>query len=696
MFAFHFSFSQNPLVTQWDYRYGGTEHDFLSGILQTSDGGLMLGGYSLSPVSGDKTQPLWGPYQLDYWIVKLDSFGIKQWDRDFQASNDDYLTAMQQTKDGGYIVGGYSLSGYSFGDKTQNSFGYNDYWIVKIDALGNKQWDKAFGGTLGDYLTSIDQTSDGGYILGGYSWSDSSGNKSQAHWGEYDYWIVKTDSLGNKQWDKDFGGTKSDWLYSVKQTKDGGYILGGHSNSQANGNKTHHLKGSEDYWIVKTDANGVKQWDKDYGGNAGNYLNSLQETTDGGFILGGSSSSGISGDKTQASKGGGDYWIVKTDSAGNILWDKDFGGTGGDGPIGSICQTSDKGYLIAGLSGSPISGDKTEDNLSPGQTWVVKTDSLGNKQWDKTLRTNYIPYYGLDEQTGFAIQTKDGCYAMANCTTAGIGGDKTQPSWENYDHGTYDYWIIKFCDTTFSCPLPTASIAADGPTTICKPDSVLLTLTSSYSTNFQWKKGGNEIAGATNATYSATKTGTYKCLVTNGCGSKTSNKISVTANPQPAATITAPNGLDLCPTGSVLLQANSGAGYSYQWKKGANNISGATNQSYTATTKGTYKVVVTNTFNCSKTSSGAKVIKTCREEQLLADNIELSVYPNPASDRIQVESNFLMQKIELHDLAGRLLFSNENVNSNSASLNLEKLPKAMYVITCFTTSGAVRKSFVKD
>jgi hypothetical protein len=437
-----FCSAQNPLVKQWDKRFGGTDVDYLYSFQQTKDGGYILGGSSQSGITGDKTQAKWG-YQ-DYWVVKIDSLGNKQWDKDFGGTEADYLISLQQTRDGGYILGGYSFSDSS-GDKTQDGWGLHDFWIVKIDSLGSKLWDKDFGGTDYDFLYSIQQTTDGGYVLGGFSASGISGNKTQDTWGNYDYWIVKIDSLGNKQWDKDFGGTSIDFLYSLKQTIDNGYILGGYSYSGISGDKTQDTIGSWDYWIVKTDSLGNKQWDKDFGGTEEDRLFSLQQTVDGGYILGGFSASGISGDKTQpiwdtctSCFYKFDYWIIKTDSVGNKQWDKDFGGTLIE-ELFNIFISDDGGYLFSGDSYSPLSGDKTENNLGTEQTWVLKTDSLGNKQWDKTLRTNTL----IDDENGLVIQTEDGCFAMANTTGGGIAGDKTQPSW-----GGWDYWIIKFCDTT--------------------------------------------------------------------------------------------------------------------------------------------------------------------------------------------------------------------------------------------------------
>ncbi|MEP7171754.1 MAG: T9SS C-terminal target domain-containing protein, partial [Bacteroidota bacterium] len=342
----HFTFSQNPLVKQWDYRFGGTDNDFLTWFEQTKDGGYILGGYSYSDSSGDKTQDNWdticnGFCTPDYWIIKIDSIGNKQWEKNFGGTSDDLPYSLQQTADGGYILGGVSHSGIS-GDKTDSlrgGMGDYDFWIVKTDSLGNKQWDKDFGGFNYDQLTSMLQTVDGGYILGGFSNSDSSGDKTQNSHGSEDYWIVKIDSLGNKQWDKDFGGADDDRFHFIQQTADKGYILGGNSNSGISGDKTQTVWGLYDYWILKTDSLGNKLWDKDFGGTYNDILFSLKQTADGGYILGGISQSGIGGDKSQPTWGAYDYWIVKTDSLGNKQWDKDFGGTGNEDNVGNISQT---------------------------------------------------------------------------------------------------------------------------------------------------------------------------------------------------------------------------------------------------------------------------------------------------------------------------------------------------------------------
>ena len=435
-------FAQNNLIKQWDRRFGGSNVEKLFSFQPTADGGYLLAGWTVSPISGDKTQNTQG--FEDYWIVKIDSSGIKQWDRDFGGSGSDLLQAAQQTNDGGYILGGTSFSDIS-GDKSQNTWGSSgasDFWIIKTDSLGNKQWDKDFGGTSNDCLTCLTQTSDGGFMLGGFSASGINGDKTEASWGSFDYWVIKIDSTGNKQWDKVFGGTNQEQLNCIEQTKDGGYVLTGYSLSNISGNKTQNSWGQADYWIVKIDSLGNKLWDKDFGGTGYDNARFCKQTVDDGYIIGGYSYSGISGDKTQNTWGSSDYWIIKIDSLGNKQWDKDFGGNHEEEDFGNITLTADGGYLIAGTSYSPISGNKSEDNLGEEQIWVVKTDAIGNLMWDKTIFTP-----GHDE-LGLAIQLNDECFVLATYTAGGVGGYKTQPAW-----GFTDYWMVKFCDTVLTSDL---------------------------------------------------------------------------------------------------------------------------------------------------------------------------------------------------------------------------------------------------
>ncbi len=422
--------AQTPPVLQWDKTIGGNDDDNIRFLQQTSDGGYILGGFSYSNTSGDKTDDSKG--SADYWVVKLDASGNKEWDKTIGGSSDDFLRSLQQTSDGGYILGGYSTSNTS-GDKTEDSKGDQDYWVVKLDAGGNKVWDKTIGGNDYDALFSLQQTADGGYILGGYSLSNISDDKTEDSKGYYDYWVVKLDAGGNKMWDKTIGGSDLDALLSLQQTTDGGYILGGYSNSPGSGDKTEDSKGDQDYWVVKLDAGGSKVWDRTIGGSDFDGLFSLQQTADGGYILGGYSQSNISGDKTEDNKGNGDYWVVKLYDSGTKMWDKTIGGSNTD-VLNSLQHTTDGGYILGGYSYSGISGDKTEDSKGAQDYWVVKLDAGGSKEWDKTMGGSSADVLYSLQQTG------DGGYILGGYSYSGISGDKTEAN-----KGGMDYWVIKLC-----------------------------------------------------------------------------------------------------------------------------------------------------------------------------------------------------------------------------------------------------------
>jgi hypothetical protein len=438
IFRFIHSFSQAP-VKQWDADFGGNQNEQFSSLQPTKDGGYIFGGYSESGISGDKTQTSRG--SSDYWIVKTNENGIKQWDARFGGASVDQLTCLQQTSDGGYILGGISFSSAS-GDKSEASRGKSDYWIVKINTNGIKQWDATFGGTEEDELHSIQETSDGGYILGGSSISNISGDKSQNSKGGKDFWIVKTDANGTKQWDATLGANLFEELFSIVQTSDGGYISGGYSLSDINGDKTQHNRGRYDFWIVKMNAGGVKQWDKTFGGTDDDWLAQLQQTTDGGYILGGWSWSGIGGDKSQPTKGVNDYWLIKINTHGAKQWDADFGGNSND-YLTATQQTTDGGYILGGYSSSSVSGDKTQNTQGGTDYWAVRVDSKGMKKWDTDFGGSDFDFcYGTQ-------QTTNGGFIIGGYSSSGISGDKTQAT-----KGLNDYWIVKTTAETVQCNTP--------------------------------------------------------------------------------------------------------------------------------------------------------------------------------------------------------------------------------------------------
>jgi len=441
-------YSLNIIIAQapdieWQNTIQGDGYDRLYSIQQTADGGYILGGYSTSDISGDKTEDCRD--NPDYWVVKLDDTGKIEWDKTIGGDDNDKLQSIQQTTDGGYILGGYSESSSS-GEKTELCRGREDYWVVKLDGTGNIEWDKTIGGSEYEELRSIQQTADGGYILGGFSESDISGDKTEDSKGNYDYWVVKIDATGqNVEWQKTIGGSRTDNFRSLQQTTDGGYILGGYSSSDISGDKTEEKIGAYDYWIVKLDGTGQTiQWQNTIGGDNGpNQLHSIQQTVDGGYILGGYSWAGISGDKTEECQGGHDYWAVKLDVTGQLIeWQNTIGGDDTDA-LRCIRQTSDGGYILAGESESGISGDKSEANKGEDDYWIVKLNGAGSIEWDKSFGGND------DDRLQSIQQTSDGGYILGGYSYSGISGDKTE---ENLYQNAY--WVIKLEGSGVVSPEP--------------------------------------------------------------------------------------------------------------------------------------------------------------------------------------------------------------------------------------------------
>ena len=377
---------QAPLEQVWDKTFGGISYDEMSAMINTPDGGYLLGGRSGRFGGDDKTDINKG--KNDYWLVKIDAQGNKLWDKTFGGQTDENLHTLINTPDGGYLIGGHSDSGIS-GDKSENSKGGKDYWLVKIDAQGNKLWDKTLGGPGHDYLYAIVNTSDGGYLIGGQS-KLSGGDKTEARSG-FDYWIVKIDAQGNKLWDKTFGGSAGDFFNTIINTPDGGFLLGGSSNSLATFDKSDGNFGGGDFWIIKIDEEGKKLWDKTLGNDLSESLLDIINTPDGGFLMAGTVNST---EENQTKNGGSDYRIIKTDAQGNRLWDKMLGGNYTDN-LFSVINTPDGGFLLGGYSSSDISGDKSETNKGRRGTtdyWIVKIDAKGNKTWDKTIGGDYFDY----------------------------------------------------------------------------------------------------------------------------------------------------------------------------------------------------------------------------------------------------------------------------------------------------------------
>ena len=340
---------------QWEKTYGGTLDDIGGSMSLTADGGFIIAGNSESN-NGDVTGNHGG---FDCWVVKADASGNIVWQKSFGGNNEDLANAIQQTSDGGYIMAGKTTS-MNNGDVSGN-MGNADYWVVKMDTAGILEWQKCLGGSYIDEAKSIEQTSDGGYIVLGTS--ESNDGQVTGSYGGTDYWMVKLDSAGTITWQKSYGEWDYEEAYYVKQTPDGGYIISGDTYSYSL--PGHH--GQTDIWILKTDASGNIEWQKMLGGSELDFAYQVQIANDGGYIVSGGSYS-ENGD-VSTNNGNTDYWIVKLDDTGTLLWQKSYGGNNYDDAY-SVKPTEDGGYIVAG--GASSDNFDVLGNNGTWDMWVMK------------------------------------------------------------------------------------------------------------------------------------------------------------------------------------------------------------------------------------------------------------------------------------------------------------------------------------
>ena len=395
--------SANPLgvPVEWSRAYGGSGWDVANSVQQTSDGGYVIAGSTCS----------FGAGKSDCWLIKIDAYGNVEWNQTYGGPDEDDACSVQQTSDGGYIIAGATFS------VTDHLYGA--MFLAKTDGYGNLEWNRTYGGASWEIGRSVQQTSDGGYVVCGLTASFGAGSG--------DYWLIKTDSHGNMEWNKTYGGTEWDEAYSVQQTSDGGYIMVGSANSF----KTGIFDG--EIWLIKTGAYGNTEWTWLSGWPDSDSANSVEQTSDGGYIVAGTRFSSYA---TRA-----DFWLIKINENGTLNWDKVYAGPSDNTDFAhSIQQTSDGGYIIAGGTYSYTSREI--------KYWLVKSDSCGNAEWNRT--------YGGPDSSAYSVQqTSDGGYIVA-------GEDRTP------ENGYGDVWVIKFFadhDVAVSAVEPSKTVIGQGYST---------------------------------------------------------------------------------------------------------------------------------------------------------------------------------------------------------------------------------------
>jgi len=442
-FSFCLTFS-NAQDILWEKSYGGKHAEYLYDVQPTADYGFILAGSSISGKTGNKEEINKG--DLDYWIWKMNEKGDLDWQKSFGGSGVDLLQSIKLTSDGGYILAGTSDSKKGL-DKHDDTKGQEDFWIIKLDAKGNQLWQKTIGGTGQEKLQSIILTADGGYLLGGSSSSyksrkNSDGSadlfgKTENTRGNLDYWVVKLKNDGTIEWQKTLGGKYADELKAITVLNNGNYLIGGTSNSPVSGDKTDVNLGLNDFWLLQLDKTGNVVWQKTLGGDLDDNLFTLTTTNDEGFIIGGNSNSGASSTKTKGSEKGSDFWLIKFDKDSNILWQESYN-YGENDVLTSIVENENGTFLIGGYAQSEKSSTNSKikrgDKDGINDYIALKIKATGEEIWSQSVGSTG------EEVLKKLLETRDGGYLLAGISNGKSSKDK------NNAIGGNDFWVVKLKD----------------------------------------------------------------------------------------------------------------------------------------------------------------------------------------------------------------------------------------------------------
>ncbi|MDO8123882.1 MAG: cadherin repeat domain-containing protein [Candidatus Hermodarchaeota archaeon] len=361
----------------WNHTFGGPNDDMGYAVIEVSGGGFAIAGHTWS----------FGAGVNNGWLIRLDANGNQLWNRTYGGYDWESCFKVIEVSGGGFALAGYS---------TSYDAGSNDFWLLRVDANGNHLWNHTYGGALPDGAMSVLEVSSGGFIL--------CGNTASFGVGDADVWVVRTDADGNHLWNQTYGSINYDMAYSVIEVSDGGFALAGLTN--ATGGVA--MYGS-DMWLIRTDANGNHLWNQTYGGANGDMAYSVVELSGGDLVLSGTfnSSYGIGLDA--------DMWLVRTDTNGNHLWNQTYGGPSSE-MGGTVVEMSDGGFAFSGLTDSSGAGG--------GDVWLVRTDTTGNELWNHT-------YGGTGFDLGVnLIEVSSGGFALTGWTNSSGAGN-------------YDIWVLR-------------------------------------------------------------------------------------------------------------------------------------------------------------------------------------------------------------------------------------------------------------
>ncbi|HYV92717.1 MAG TPA: T9SS type A sorting domain-containing protein [Chitinophagales bacterium] len=603
------TFPQQAPDIVWQKSFGGSNVDEALSIYKTTDDGLLVAGYARSSdgnVSSNQGES-------DFWIFRIDGNGNLLWQTPAGGSQNDQARSVAPTADGGCIAAGYSYS--DDGDITAHhgSTTTADCWIVKFDSTGNIQWQKSLGGTGNDQAACIRQTLDGGYVYAGVA-SSIDGNVSGFH-GFFDFWVVKLYPGGDIQWQKCLGGYLYDEAFSIEQTSDNGFIVGGYSSSTDGDVTGNH--GETDFWIVKLNSSGTIEWQKSLGGSFDDQAYSVIPVMDHGYIACGWSRSG-DGDVTghHGNQNYSDVWVVKMDSAGNLQWQKSLGGTGEDRGY-NIIQTTDGSYVVCGIE------NLDDGDVSGGHGyydfWVTKLDDSGNLLWQKCLG-------GSNEESAQAVQQAANNDLLIGGFTASTDGDVTNTN------GSYEHWIVRLKNSCSPCLTPVNPATTNITSTKAKLNWEINNCALGY--RIHYKQSGN----------------TWKT-------------------------------------------ANVGSNIGYKTIK---NLLPNTSYTWKVRTKCSTNPVVFSPW--STAVSFNTTLKLAQVEE--KGEGTLHIFPNPTSGNMSIEVDNItsIRIVMIQNLVGQILIQkdfSDDIN-NEVKIDVSTLPAGIYLLTAITSEGKVSRIFMKD
>jgi hypothetical protein len=699
LFVYSTSFSQAPIVS-WQQAYGGTKWEIPYAMVTTPDGGLLIGGRASSH-NGDLSFSTLA--SDNYYVIKLNANREMEWSKTYGGSNTDIAHSINMTNDGGIILAGESRS--SDGDVTVHYVNSNpDWWIVKLDAAGNIQWEKTLGGSGTDIVYHAIQTSDGGFILAGETYSEDYDVSNNI--GAADYWIVKLDASGNIEWEKTYGGKDFDIAYSIQQTTEGGYIIIGSSGSVDHDVTDHHGgKGIDDYWLLKIDAIGAIEWQRSFGGDSNDFGYKVKVTAEGNFVVAGYSES--SNGNVSNPKGQKDFWVILVSPEGDLLWQHSYGGTS-DEIAYDVEIDGDDHFIVSGFTDSN-DGDVNEF-IGLHDFWVIRIDSMGLLDWQST--------YGGSQS--------DYCYAtcvMPDGSYFSVGFTESYDKDAAGNHGERDILLLNLgtsppAHTIIPQHLSTNFLCWNTQFTIDYKATGTYNPGNIFTAEISTKKGGF-VKAAPLGSLSSTTSGTISCKIPPGLPKDGLSYIRVVSSDPPVTGSSLPHGVmihcdaptalhmtDVTSTSVVLHWTPSACAEQFllKWKPTDENVwteltTTSTDVTLTDLLPGTdyewqvFQVCNTDPDVLSKTSHKKEFTTDPLKSGSADMTSAISVYPNPATNHLRIQAAIPATGYQIMDVLGKVVGEFYG-NFEETEVDVSNFPAGVYLVNVYTNEEMLVEKFI--